>query len=119
MMTSPEPAHGLRIRRHHRQRTEIMQDIFCRDGLLADAAFGKRKILGDRRIEMVADHQHVQMLVDGVAGGRPRRIGEGRQHVFQAGDLDDSGAWPAPAPSVMEGVNGAALEGFYRVFDKA
>jgi len=62
-------------RRHHRERAEVVQDILGRDRLLADAAFGKGQVLGDRRIEMVAHHQHVEMLVDRVAGEGPRRIG--------------------------------------------
>ncbi len=43
------------------------KNILGRDGLLADAAFGERQILGNRRIEVVAHHQHIEMLVDGVA----------------------------------------------------
>ena len=30
----------------------------------ADARLGEGDVLGDRRVEMVADHQHVEMLVD-------------------------------------------------------
>jgi hypothetical protein len=72
----------------------------------------KGQILGDRRIEMVAHHQHVEMLVDGVAGERPGRIGRRRQHVLQARDLDDVGRVAAAGAFGVEGVDGAALEGF-------
>src|SRR5499427_2588900 len=72
-----------------------MQDILRRDGLLPDAALGKREILRDRGIEMVAHHQHVEMFVDGVAGEWPCRIGRRRQHILQARDLDDVGGVPA------------------------
>ena len=30
----------------------------------ADAALGEREVLGDPRVEVVADDQHVQVLVD-------------------------------------------------------
>ena len=39
-----------------------MQNIFCRNGFAADATFCKRNILWDGFVEVVADHQHVQML---------------------------------------------------------
>ena len=114
-----EPAHGLRIRGHHRQRAEVVQDILRRDGFFADAAFGEGEILGDRGIEMVAHHQHVQMLVDGVAGERPRRIGRGRQHVLQPGNLDDVRRVAAAGAFGVEGVDGAALERLHGVLDEA
>ncbi|MPN07233.1 hypothetical protein SDC9_154499 [bioreactor metagenome] len=52
-----------------------MQDILGGDGLTANPALGKRNVLGNGRIEVVAYHQHVQMLVDGVDGERPGGIG--------------------------------------------
>ena len=30
----------------------------------ADAALGEGDVLGDARVEVMADHQHVEMLVD-------------------------------------------------------
>ena len=96
-----------------------MQDVLGRDRLLADAALGECQILGDRRIEVVAHHQHVEMLVDGVARERPRRIGRGRQHILQARDLDDVGRMAAAGAFGVEGVDGAALERLDRVLDEA
>ena len=114
-----DPAHGLAVRRHHRQRAEVVQDVLRRDGLLADAAFGERQVLRDRRIEMVAHHQHVEMLVDGVAGERPGRIGRRRQHVLQPRHLHDVGRVPAARAFGVEGVDGAALERLDGVLDEA
>ena len=68
---------------------------------------------------MVAHHQHVEMLVDGVAGVRPRRIGRRRQHVLQSGDLDDVGRVAAAGAFGVEGVDGAALERLDGVLDEA
>ena len=96
-----------------------MQDVLGGDGLLADAAFRKGQVLGDRGIEMMAHHQHVEMLVDGVAGEGPGRVGRGRQHVLQARDLDDVGRMAAAGAFGMEGVDGAALERLDGVLDEA
>ena len=41
----------------------------------ADARLGERDVLGDARVEVMAHHQHVEMLVERVDGIRARRIG--------------------------------------------
>ena len=54
-------------------------------------------------IEVVAHHQHVEMLVDGVHRVGPRRVGGGRAGRWPAPTtLMMSGAWPPPAPSVWK-----------------
>jgi hypothetical protein len=73
-----------------------------RDGLAADARFGKRHVLGDRGIQVMAHHQHVQVLVQRVDRVGPRRIGRGRQHIDSPTAAMMSGAWPPPAPSVWK-----------------
>ena len=44
-----------------------MQNIFGGDGFTANPAFGKGHVFGDGTIQMVTDHQHVQMFLDGVS----------------------------------------------------
>ena len=46
------------------ENAQVVQNVLGGDRLGADAALGEGDVLGDRRVEMVADHQHVQMLVD-------------------------------------------------------
>ena len=45
----------------------------------ADPALGERDVLGDLRDQVMAHHQHVEMLVDGVDRVRPRGVGAGGQ----------------------------------------
>ncbi len=59
------------------------------------------------------------MLVDGVAGERPGRIGGRRQHVLQARYLHDIGRVAAARAFGVEGVDGAALERLDGVLDEA
>ena len=40
-----------------------MQDILGGDGLAADARLGKGHVLGDARVQVMADHQHIEMLI--------------------------------------------------------
>ena len=55
--------HGLAVAAHHADGTQIMQDVFGRNGLFSDSAFGKGQIFGDGWVQMMANHQHVHMFV--------------------------------------------------------
>ena len=105
-----DPAHGLTVRGDNGKGAQIVQDVFRCDGLLANAAFGECHILGDVGVQMVADHQHVQMLIDCVAGVRTGWIGGRGDHVGLATDLDDVGGMAAAGAFRVEGMNGTALE---------
>src|SRR5206468_166814 len=61
-----DAAHGLRIRAHHADRAEVVEDVLGRDGFATDAALCEGDVLWQTGIEVVADHQHVQVFVDGI-----------------------------------------------------
>src|SRR5918992_3347023 len=67
----------------------------------------------------MADHQHVQVLIDGVDGIGPRRIGAGGKHISLAADLDDVRRMSAARPLGVIGMDSAALERSDGVLDKA
>ena len=79
-------AHGLRVGRHDADGARVVQDVFGRNGLCADAAVREGDVLGDVLGQMVAGHDHVEMLVDSVAGVRFSRIGAAGNDV---GMLDE------------------------------
>ena len=86
----------------------------------ADAALGEGQVLGDRRVEVVAHHQHVEVLVERVDGVGHRRVGRRRQDVRPRPTTRMmSGAWPPPAPSVWKVADRAALDGGDGVLDEA
>ena len=87
-----------------------MQDILGGNRLAPDAAFGKGHVFGDRLVQMMTDHQHVQMLVHRVDRKRPRRIGRGWQHIRQPADLDDIRGMTAARAFGMKGVDRAPLQ---------
>ena len=114
-----DAAHRLAVARHHADRAEIVQDVFGRDRLAANAALGERHVLGDVLVEVVADHQHVEMLVERVHRVRPRRVGRARQHVRLAADPDDVRRVAAAGAFGVVRVNRAALERRDRIVDVA
>src|SRR5205823_2535907 len=114
-----DPPHRLAVGRHHAEGAEIVQDVLGGNRLAADAAFGKRHVLRNARVEVVAHHQHVEVFVDGVDGVGPRRVGRTGQYVRQAAQFDDVRGVAATGALGMKGVDVPALEGGDRVLDKA
>ena len=51
--------HGLRIRTHHANGTQVVQNILCSNGLRTDARLRKRDILRQAGIEVMTDHEHI------------------------------------------------------------
>ena len=88
-----------------------MQDIFRRDGFLADAAFGKGHIFRNARIKMVADHEHIQMLIHRIHRVRHGGVGGRRQHARFTDQAQDIRRMAATCTFGMEGLDGAATNG--------
>ena len=74
-------AHGLAVAAHHRYRTQVVQHVFGGNGLFANAAFGKGQVFGNAGVEVVADHEHVHMLIERVHGVGHCRVGGAGQKV--------------------------------------
>ena len=110
--------HGLAVRRHHAERAEVVQDILGGDRLPADARLGEGHVLGDRRIQVMAHHEHVEVLVQRIDRVRARRIGARGQDVQLAARADDVRRVAAAGTLRVIGVDGAALEGSERVSTK-
>jgi len=77
------------------------------------------QILGDRRVQVVAHHQHVEVLVEGVDRVRPRRVRRGRKHVGVAGDRDDVGRMTAARTLRVVRVDPPSGNGSNGVLDEA
>jgi hypothetical protein len=106
-----DAAHGLGIRTHHADRAQVVQNVLGGDGFAANAALGKGHVLGQAGIEMMADHEHVEVLVNSVDGVGTGRVGGTGQHMGFAADADDVRRVPAAGPFGVVGVNGAAFDG--------
>ena len=67
---------------------------------------------------MVTDHQHIEMFFQRVDRVRPRWICGRRQNILLAADFDNIRRMTTARTLGVEGVNGAALKGIHRGFDK-
>src|SRR5258708_27517268 len=82
-----------------------MKDVLRGYSLGTNPALGESDVLWHLRIQMVTDHQHVQMLGDGVDGKRSRRICGRRQDVRKGGDPNDIRSMPSARAFGMVSVN--------------
>jgi hypothetical protein len=74
VMTLTDAAHGLRVRRHHRHRALVVQDVFAAmvSRRMRDSA--NAHVSANAGIQVMTHHEHVEMFVDGVHRVGPRRI---------------------------------------------
>src|SRR5262244_2493903 len=96
-----------------------MQDVFRRNGLVADAAFGEGDIFRDPSVEVMRDHYHIERLLQRVHCVRPGRSGRGRNHIRLSANLNDVGRVAATSALGMKGVNSSSLKRRNRTFDEA
>ena len=111
-------AHRLGIRGGQRECADIVQHIFRSDGFPANARFGKSHILGDIRVEVVADHQHIEMFIDGIDRIGQGRVGGGGQNIRVRTGGNNIRRVAATGPFRVEGMDGAPADGRQRVFDE-
>src|SRR4051812_9335498 len=68
---------------------------------------------------MVANHEHVQMLIDGVYREWACWVGRGGEHVRFSRNSDNVRCMSSAGTFGMEGMNGAAFEGSNGILDKS
>ena len=114
-----DAAHGLRIRGHHADRAQIVKNIFGGNRLGADARFREGDVLRNRRAQVMAHHEHVQMLVERIDRERHRGIRGRRQAVRLAANFDDVRRVAAAGAFGVVRVNRASLERANRILHVA
>src|SRR3984893_6873182 len=95
-----------------------MQNVFGRNGFLANPALGECEIFRNSRIEVMGDHHHIEGLVKRIygvwSGWSCRRWND----VWFAADLNDVRGVSTACAFRVKRVNGSALEGGDRIFDE-
>ena len=114
-----DPAHGLGIAGNDAEGADVVEDVLGGDRFAADARFGKGHVLGNARIEVVAHHQHVEVLLQRVARIGAGWVGAAGQHIGLPADANDVGGVATAGPFGVEGVDGAAGDGADRVLHEA
>mmetsp|Transcript_27145 Transcript_27145/g.48384 ORF Transcript_27145/g.48384 Transcript_27145/m.48384 type:complete len:256 (+) Transcript_27145:243-1010(+) len=106
----PHSPHRLAIGGDDGDGAHVVQDVLRHDCLCADAGLGKRDVLGDIFVEVVAVDEHVEVLVDGVlcvgAGG----VGGAGDNVWLAADRDNVGGVASARALAVVGMDSSPLE---------
>jgi hypothetical protein len=95
-----------------------VQHVLGGDRLAADPRLGERDVLGHPRVEVVAHHRHVEVLVERVDGVRVGRVRRRREAVRLARDADDVRGMPASRALRVVGVDGPAGDRVHRVLEE-
>ena len=96
-----------------------MEDVFGSDGFLSNTAFGKGHVFGDVFVEVVANHEHVEVFVYGIDGVGACGVGGGGQYIGFSAQAHNVGCMTATSAFGVVGVNGAPFEGRRRLFYKS
>ena len=88
-----------------------MQNVLGRDRLWADARVREGDVLRDGGVEVVAHHEHVEVLLGGVAREGQCRIGRGRQDVGVLRQGDDVRCMAAARALGVESVDDTSADG--------
>ena len=111
--------HPLAVGAEHRDRADVVQHVLRRHRPLADAALREGHVLRHGRVQVVADHDHVQVLVEGVDRVGVGRVRRRREAVRLAGAADDVGRVPAARALRVIHVDGPAGDRLQRVLEEA
>ncbi len=114
-----DATHGLRVAADDRDRAHVVQHVLGGDGGRADAALCEGQIFGHRRVQVMAHHQHVEVLGQCVDRVRACRVGRRWQHVGMRSNGDDVGGMATACALGVIRVDRATLDGGECRFDVA
>src|SRR5580698_6940764 len=96
-----------------------MQNVFGRNGFLANPALGECEIFRNSRIEVMGDHHHIEGLVKSIYGVWSRWSCRRWNDVWLTADLDDVRRMSASRSFGVKAVNRSPLEGGDCILDEA
>ena len=106
----PRASHALGVRRRHADHAQVVQPALGRHRHPADAGPGDAHVALVAGVHAVAQQDHVEVLGDGVHAVGKRRIRRRREHVVDAGELEDVRRMTAAAPLHVVRVQDPAVE---------
>ncbi len=95
-----------------------MKNILGGNGFATNAGIGKGHVFRNIRVEVVTDHQHIEMLVNRVDRVGPRWIRRRWQHMGFATGTDNIRRVATTGALGVIGMNGSPLKCREGIFDK-
>ena len=109
-------SHSLRVRAHHTEDTHIMKNILCCDCLRTDSGICKCNIFRNSLVKVMADHQHIQMLIQSVYCIWHCRVCGGWQYVRSCCCADDIRCMSTACTLCMISMDGSAADSCKCIF---
>ena len=95
-----------------------MQNIFCRNCFRAYPGISKGYIFRNRFIQVMTNHQHIQMFINCIYCKRPCWISRRRQYIWIHGSFDNIRCMTATGAFCMIGMNHSSIDSFDGIFQK-
>ena len=95
-----------------------MEDVFRANRLLPDPRLGEGYVLCHSRVQVMAGHGHVEVLVERIDRERVRWVCRRRQNVRLGADTDDVGRVAAACALDVVGMDGAPCNGLEALFEE-
>ena len=111
-----DTSHCLGIGAHHAEHTHIVKDILCCDRFRTDTGICKSDIFRDLFVQMVAYHQHVQMLIQSIYSEWHGRVCGRRKDVRGCCCFDDVRCMSAAGTFCMICMDSSSSDGIDGVF---
>ena len=96
-----------------------MQHILCRNRLRTDSGVCESHIFRNIFIQMMTNHQHIQMLIYGIYSERHGGIRRRRQYILAARCTNNIRCMPTACTLGMECMYGTATDGIQCIFHAA
>ena len=117
-MVSPMRPMPLRVRAERADGADVVEDVFRANRLLPDPRLGEGYVLCHSRVQVMAGHGHVEVLVERIDRERVRWVCRRRQNVRLGADTDDVGRVAAACALDVVGMDGAPCNGLEALFEE-
>ena len=112
-------SHSLRVRAHHAEDAHVMENIFCGNGFRTDPGICKSYVFWDPLIQMVANHQHVQMLIQSIYCIRHGRVSRRGKYVGSCRCPDNVRGMAAAGAFCMVCMDSPSCNSYQSIFHTA
>ena len=109
-------SHCLGIGTHHTENSHVVKNVFRCNGLRTDTGVCKSHVLRNFFVQMVAYHQHVQMLVQRIYRIRHGRVCRRWQNISCGSSTDNVRCMSAAGTLCMVSMDGSSTDGSKSIF---
>ena len=112
-----DTAHSLGVGTHHAEYAHVVQHVLCPDCFRTDSGVCESNVFRNALVQMMAYHQHIQVLVQCVHCERHSWVCGRWQYIRSGSRFDDVRSMSAACTFCMISVDSSSCESFQCVFN--